>query len=80
MDEENGILYLKVVNPNQAATTLQLNLKNMKADGGTVVRLTSANGTDENTMDEPFKVVPTKEVSLSDVKTLEIPDFSLNVF
>lgn len=80
LDEENGILYLKVVNPNQAATTLQLNLKNMKADGGTVVRLTSANGTDENTMDEPFKVVPTEEVSLSDVKTLEIPAFSLNVF
>ena len=54
LDEEKGLLYLKVVNPNQDATTLHLNLKNMKADGGTVVRLTSANGTDENTMDEPF--------------------------
>lgn len=80
IDEENGILYLKVVNPNEQAATLNLNLKNMKAESGTVTRLASANGTDENTMDEPYHVVPAKEESLSDVNTLEVPAFSLNVF
>lgn len=80
IDEENGELYLKVVNPNSQATTLQLNLKNMKAESGTVVRLTSANGTDENTMDEPYNVVPTDEETLNNVDVLEIPAYSLNIF
>lgn len=80
IDEEQGMLYLKVVNPNAKAATLDLNLKNMKAEQGTVVRLTSENGTDENTMDEPMKVVPTSEQTLSDVNQLEIPAYSLNVF
>ncbi len=80
LDEENGILYLKVVNPNAQSTTLNLNLTHMKAESGTVVRLTSAEGTDENTMDEPTKVVPTDEELLGDVQSLEIPAYSLNVF
>lgn len=80
IDEEKGILYLKVVNPNAQATQLNLHLKNMKAENGTVVRLTSANGTDENTMDEPNKVVPSQEETLADVNTLDIPAYSLNVF
>lgn len=80
LDEEKGELYLKVVNPNSQATTLQLNLKNMKAESGTVVRLTSANGSDENTMDEPYNVVPTDEEPLSKVDVLDIPAYSLNIF
>ncbi len=80
IDEENGLLYLKVVNPTANATTLNLQLNNMKAESGTVVRLTSANGTDENTMDEPNKVVPTDEETLPDVQALEVPAYSLNVF
>lgn len=80
LDEEQGVMYLKVVNPNSNATTLNLNLKNMKAESGTVVRLTSANGTDENTMDAPNNVVPSEEETLADVNTLEIPAYSLNVF
>lgn len=80
LDEENGLLYLKVVNPNAQAATLNLNLKNMKATSGTVVRLASAEETDENTMDEPEKVVPTDEQALDDMSKLEIPAYSLNVF
>lgn len=80
IDEEQGLLYLKVVNPNSNAATINLNLQNMTATGGTVVRLTSANGTDENTMDEPFKIVPSAEETLTDVKTLSIPANSLNVY
>lgn len=80
VDETNGLLYLKVTNPTSSATTLNLNLINMKADGGTVVRLVSASGTDENTMDEPTKVSPTAEATLPSVSSLDIPAYSLNVF
>ncbi len=80
IDEENGLLYLKVVNPNAEASTLHLDLKNMQAESGTVVRLTSQNGTDENSMDNPFTVVPSEEQTLSDVNDLHIPAYSLNVF
>ena len=80
LDEEKGILYLKVVNPNDNATSLHLNLKNMKATSGTVVRLASADGTDENTMDNPSLVVPTEEETLSDLDELKIPAYSLNIF
>ena len=80
LDEENGVLYLKVVNPNADASTLHLNIQNMNVESGTVVRLASHNGTDENSMDEPFAVVPTEEETLSDVNDLQVPAYSLNVF
>ena len=80
LDEENGILYLKVVNPNAEASTLHLDLQNMKAESGTVIRLASQEGTDENSMDTPFAVVPSEEQTLSDVDELQIPGYSLNVF
>ena len=53
-------LILKVVNPNSTAQQLIVNAKNMTLGGGTVERLSSAKGTDENTMDEPDKVKPMK--------------------
>lgn len=80
IDEENGMLYLKVVNPTAQATDLNLQLKHMKAESGTIVRLASANGTDGNTMEEPNKVTPTDEEALTDVNKLQIPAYSLNVF
>lgn len=80
LDEKQGLMYVKVANPTDAATTVKLNLKNMKATSGTVVRLASANGTDENTMDNPQKVMPSDEVAVSDVNNLEIPAYSLNIF
>ena len=80
LDEEKGIMYLKVVNPTAEASTLQLNLQNMTAESGTVVRLASQSGTDENTMDAPYAVVPTEEETLSDISQLQVPAFSLNVF
>lgn len=80
IDDEKGILYLKVVNPNATDATLQLHLQHMKAEGGTVVRLASANGTDENTMDAPLQVTPSAEEELNDFNQLSVPAYSLNVF
>lgn len=80
LDESKGLLYLKVVNPNPQAATLGLNFKNMKVSDGTVVCLKSAQGTDENTMEEPNLVVPTNEQTVGDVSKLDIPAYSLNVY
>lgn len=80
LDESKGLLYLKVVNPNAQDATLNLNFKNMKVDDGTVVSLTSDHGTDENTMEEPNRVVPTTEQTVGDANKLEIPAYSLIVF
>lgn len=81
IDEETGELIVKVVNPNDRAQTLCLNVQNMKLGGGKVYRLTSANGTDENTMDDPFNVKPTEEnVSEAELSALDIPAYSLNIY
>ncbi|MBQ7472396.1 MAG: carbohydrate binding domain-containing protein [Prevotella sp.] len=80
IDEDNGELLLKVVNPTKNAQTLNLNLSNMTATSGTVVRLAAVSGTVENTMSAPNRVSPQEEQTLTSVETLDIPAFSLNVF
>ena len=73
-------LILKVVNPNSTAQQLVLNVANMTVGSGTVQRLTSANGTDENTMDEPTVVAPGELEAVADASKLDIPAYSLNIY
>ena len=81
IDETKGELILKVVNPNSSDVTLQLLADNMTLGDGTVYRLVSASGTDENTMDDPDHVKPVEEsVSASDLQQLRIPAYSLSIF
>ena len=82
LTEDGRELILKIVNPNGSAQQLKLNAKNMTIGSGTVQRLTSAKGTDENTMDAPNTVAPTaaEPVALSDGNTLDIPALSLNIY
>lgn len=80
LDEDKGLMYLKVVNPTSTASSLKLNLSNFKATSATVIRLASVNGTDENTMDIPNNIVPTEEENVFDVTSLDIPAYSLNIF
>lgn len=82
LTEDGKELILKVVNPNGTSQQLQLNAKNMTIGSGTVQRLTSAYGTDENTMQNPDKVKPSAPVpcSLAAGNTLDIPAYSLNIF
>ncbi|NPD91060.1 alpha-L-arabinofuranosidase C-terminal domain-containing protein [Xylanibacter muris] len=84
IDEDKGELILKVVNPNSEGQTLKLNILNMRIADGTVVRLLSNAGTDENTMQTPDVIVPTEgeTVAVDDDThaTLEIPAYSLNIF
>lgn len=80
IDEDNGLLYLKVVNPGATGKQLTLNLANLSALSGSVIRYAAQNGTDENTMDTPQHVIPSDEETLPDISHLQIPPYSLNIF
>lgn len=58
LDEEAGKLYVKVVNPTDKDVALQLDLKNMTATGGRMVRLGVGDALAENDMATPERVVP----------------------
>lgn len=82
LSEDANELILKVVNPHSRAAKLALNVKNMTLGNGTLQRLTSANGTDENTMNNPDKVVPTEPQPFSYTagQALDIPAYSLSIY
>lgn len=80
LDEEQGEMILKVVNPHGSAQTVQLNLTNMSATEGTVVRLAATSGTTENTMSAPDRVKPETPMALTSLSELDIPPYSLNIF
>jgi hypothetical protein len=78
INEAGTEMILKVVNPHAQAQKLQLN-SDFNIGEGMVERLTSTNGTDENTMDNPNNVVPSAKESVSGT-LLEIPAYSLNIY
>lgn len=80
LTEDGSEMILKVVNPNSTNRTLRLDCRNMTISDGTVIRLTSEKGTDENTMDAPDKVKPSEPEVARLTSTLTIPAFSLNIF
>lgn len=84
LDTLSNQLIVKLVNPYASARTVTVNLKNMEATAGTVQRLQSSLCTDENTMDEPNKVVPAKEQTVSGsrdgVLSLDAPAYSLSIY
>ena len=81
VNDKTGEIFVKVVNTGHSATTAKLNLSNMAVKSANVIRLASANGTDENTMNNPTKVYPTEEVlsPSGNYVTVDIPGFSLNI-
>ena len=81
ISEDGQEMILKVVNSHGQALQLLLNT-DFSIGNGTVERLTSANGTDENTMQNPEKVKPTGPVpfSLAKENAIDIPAYSLNIY
>lgn len=83
LDTATSELIVKAVNPHGKAQALKLDLKHMQAESGRVVRLASAQGTDENTMSEPNKVAPTEETLAGvggQTLSLDVPPYSLNIY
>ena len=93
VNEDGTEMILKVVNPHGQAQ--QLLLKTYFSIGnGTVERLTSTNGTDENTMQNLNKVIPSVKEAVSGMPAytgtagqeqnsglrLDIPAYSLNIY
>ena len=84
LDSLTNELIVKLVNPNSQAATVTFNAKSMTLADGTVQRLASASGTDENTMDAPDNVKPTEAMSAgvtdAHTATLEAPAYSLSIY
>ena len=81
VDEPSGELIVKVVNTSDEPTTARLQLKHFTPREARVIRLSSAEGTDENTLQQPTNIVPV-ESALSpsgDAVELDLPAYSLNI-
>ena len=81
IDDEAGVLYVKLVNPHAAAQAVTVNLANASVTGGSMVELTSGSNKDENSLDNPRNVVPCE--STLDVAgqrfTVDMPAWSLRI-
>ncbi len=81
IDDESGVLYVKLVNPSSRAQTVNVNLNHASTTGGSVVVLSSPNGTDENNLENPDYVSP-KEHALNvsgNRFVYEVDAYSLNI-
>lgn len=83
IDDAAKKMYVKVVNTSADAVPATINVNNARIVGGKLTLLTSADGTDENTIDNQTNVAPT-ESELSSFNdhdfTYEVPAYSLNIF
>lgn len=83
LDENTNELIIKVVNTGWGTVPGSINLQNCKAKTATLERLTSEKGSDENTLEEPEKIIPTQEeihIAQQGSKLLfDVPSYSINV-
>lgn len=81
IDDEEGIMYLKLVNPSGTAQSTTINMANATITGGTAVVLAGASGLDENTTDNPRNVAPVERALSASGQsfTYEVPAYSLNI-
>jgi alpha-L-arabinofuranosidase len=81
LDELQGDVIVKIANTSEENTTCQIDLDGYQVKQGEVIRLSSAKGIHENSIDTPTQVVPmTETVSPHhDKLQLTIPAFSLNI-
>lgn len=87
IDEANNLMYVKVVNVGEGKAEGVLNLANCevntsKADAVSLIRLSSASGDDENTLQNPRAIYPVQaEAKSADSHTVkfQVPAFSVNI-
>ena len=81
IDDPSGELIVKVVNTADEQTTAYLNLTNFAPKCARVIRLSAADGMDENTLDRPTAIVPVEQLLSPDGNSvlLDIPPYSLNI-
>lgn len=81
LDEPSGDVIVKMVNTSATATTAHLSLCGRTVKEGSLTRLASPCGTDENTIDEPTRVHPTTTFisTRPDGAEMELPAHSLTI-
>lgn len=81
IDEATGEMIVKVANTSSTQTTADLRLKNFSPRSARAIRLMSANGKDENTIDQPTAVYPVEETLTvgKDGILLDVPAYSLSI-
>ncbi|MCQ2113219.1 MAG: carbohydrate binding domain-containing protein [Bacteroidaceae bacterium] len=83
-DEEQGLMYIKVVNPGSESQNTTFNISNAQWTSGEVVSLSSKYGSDENTTSSPRNIVP-KVNQLDDLNetstfVYDVPAYSFQIF
>ena len=58
IDQEEGVFYVKLVNPHPQTTPVLLSFINGRTLSGEAEVLSAPNGSDENTLTNPFAIVP----------------------
>ena len=82
IDQQEGVFYVKLVNPHPQATPVRLSFANGRVLSGDAEVLSAPNGTDENTLTTPFLITPhSQEVRIEADGTInyETAAFSVNV-
>ncbi|MBQ6965774.1 MAG: carbohydrate binding domain-containing protein [Bacteroidaceae bacterium] len=83
IDDATKTMYIKVVNTGYGPTTGTIDLKNAQCASASLERMTSESGEDENTMNNPTKVVPrpaTVNVQNGGSQlTFDVPSYSLSI-
>ena len=87
IDEATKMMYVKVVNVGEGYADGTLNLKNCavntaEKDAVSLIRLSSASGEDENTLDDPTHICPTSADAKAKSSTrvvFNVPAYSVNI-
>ena len=82
IDEQEGIFYVKLVNPHPVASPVRLSFANGRALSGEAEVLSAPDGTDENTLTKPFFITPHSQavrVEADGTVNYEAAAFSVNV-
>ena len=83
LDENTNELIIKVVNTGWGAVPGTIYLQNCKVQSATLERLSSEKGTDENTMDDPTKIIPRMDdvhiAQQGEKMLIAIPSYSINI-
>lgn len=81
IDDEEDVMYLKLVNTGAQPVTVNVNMLNAEFDGGEIIVLSSSDDLDENTIDNPYLVSPVmSSISFSGLTgEYAAPPYSLSV-
>jgi len=81
IDDRSGELIVKVVNTQAEATTARIDMSHFAVRSAYLVQLRANDGMDENTLEQPTNIAPTRhELSpTGNSVELELPAYSLNI-